>query len=216
LSSKPHEPDLKNIWQNQEMEKSVMSVEEVRLNARKYMRRNQRDLIASSVFAIVTAVWCGTFLMNARMNSLRLVAGLVVAVLVTSTVWRLLRVYRGSRGKWSSVIAGSEPAMTSCLEFYRGELERQRESARYPSAYLVIVFVVLVWLMRQALMQNRPDLYRMVLPYILILAMGMIVLMVLRKVQSRRVHNDLAALDDFEKEMVLGGRHDTSADEHEK
>ena len=216
MSSNPHEPDFKNIWQNQETEKAIMSVEEVRLNARKYMRRNQRDIIASSVFAVLTAVWCGTILMNARITPLRLVAGLVMAVMVTSTVWRLLQVYRRSRGKWSSVIAGPNAAMTSCLEFYRGELERQREYARYPSSYLVIVFVVLVWIMRLALMQRRPDLYRMVLPYILILAMGMIVLMALRKFQSRRVHDDLDALDVFEKETLSGGRHDTAVDEEQK
>ena len=216
MSSNPQGPDLKNIWRNQETEKAIMSVEEVRLNARKYMRRNRRDLIASSVFAVLTAVWCGTILMNARITPLRLVAGLIMAVMVTSTVWRLLRVYRRSRGKWASVISGPNAAMTSCLEFYRGELERQREYARYPSAHLVVVFVVAVWLMREALMQRRPDLYHMVLPYILIVALGMIVLMALRKLQSRRVHADLDALDVFEREMLTGGRHDTAVDEEQK
>jgi hypothetical protein len=83
VSSKSHEPDLKNIWQNQETEKAIMSVEEVRLNARKYLRRKQRDLLARSAFVMLAAVSCGIFLMNARITSLRFVAGLVTAMLLT-------------------------------------------------------------------------------------------------------------------------------------
>ena len=153
--------------------------------------------------------------MNGRITPLRSIAGLVMALLVTSMVLRLLRVYRRSRGKWAAVIAGPNAAMTSCLEFYRGELERQREYARYPTSYLVVVFVIIVWLMRMALMQSRTELYHMVLPFLLLVGAGMIVLMVLRKVQGRGAQVDLSALDVFEKEMLKGDRHDTAVDEEQ-
>jgi len=84
MSLQPHEPDLKKIWQNQETEEAIMSVEEVRLNARKYLRRKKRDLIARSAFVVLAAASIGIFLSNSRFTSLRFVAGIVMATLLIS------------------------------------------------------------------------------------------------------------------------------------
>ncbi len=165
-----------------------MSVEEVRLNARQFLRRKQRDLIARSAFVILAAVSFGIFLMNARITSLRFVAGLVMAVLLTSTVWSMIRAYRRSRGTGIGP-AGPNAAMTSCLEFYRSELERHREYARQPAWQLVTVLVIIAWMTRDALMRNSSDPFRVVLPYVLIAAAGMIVLVAVRKIQARRVQD---------------------------
>ena len=216
MSSKSHEPDLKKIWRNQETERTTMTVEEVRLNARKFLLRKQRDLIARSAFVILAAVSFGIFLINARFTSLRFLAGLITALLLTSTVWSLFRVYQRSRGTWSSVVAGPNAAMTSCLEFYRSELERNREYARQPAWQLVTVLVIIAWMMRDALVRNSADPFRVVLPYVLFAAAGMIVLVAVRKFQTRRLQDDIDALDVFEEQMLVGGSHDTTADEHEK
>jgi hypothetical protein len=205
MSSKSHEPDLKNIWRNQETERITMSVEQVRLNARKYLRRKQRDLISRSAFVILAAVSYGIFLMNARITSLRFVAGLAMVTLLTSTVWRLLRMEASPNG-----------AMTSCIEFYRSELERYREYARLPAWQLATILLIIAWMTRDTLMRNSTDPFRAVLPYVLVAAAGMIVLMVVRKVQARRVQDDIDALEVFENEMTVGGSHDTSVDECQK
>jgi hypothetical protein len=209
VSSKSHEPDLKNIWQNQEMEKAIMSVEEVRLNARKYLSRKQRDLLARSAFVTLAAVSCGIFLMNARITPLRFVAGVAMALLLTSTVWNLLRTYTRS---------GTAPnaVMTSCVEFYRSELERYREYARLPAWQLGTILLIIAWMTRDALMRNSTDPFRVVLPYVLFAAAGMIVLVAVRKIQARRIQDDIDALDVFEDEMLTGGGHDTAVDEHQK
>jgi len=214
VSSQPHEPDFKNIWQNQETEKAIMSVEEVRLNARRFLRRKQRDLVARTAFVILAAVFCGVFLMSARITSLRFVAGLVMAILLTSTVWSVYRAYRRSRG--SSVHPGPNAAMTSCLEFYRSELETQREYARQPAWLLMTVLLIIAWMTRDALMRNSTAPFRALLPYVLFAAAGMIVLVAVRKIQARRVQDDIDALDAFEGEMLSGGSHDTTVDEHKK
>ena len=216
MSSKSHEPDLKDIWQNQETERTTMTVEEVRLNARKFLLRKQRDLIARSAFVILAAVSFGIFLINARFTSLRFLAGLITALLLTSTVWSLFRVYQRSRGTWSSVIAGPNAAMTSCLEFYRSELERNREYARQPAWQLVSVLVIIAWMTRDALMRNSSDPFRVLLPYVLLAAAGMIVLVAVRKFQTRRLQDDIDALHVFENEMLTGGSHGTTVDEHQK
>jgi uncharacterized membrane protein len=193
-----------------------MSVEEVRLNALKFLHRKQRDLIARSAFVLLAAVSFGLFLMNARITSLRFLAGLITTMLLTSTVWSLFRAYRRSRGTWSSVLAGPNAAMTSCLEFYRSELESSREYTRQPAWQLVTVLVIIAWMTRNLLVRNSTDPFRVVLPYILFAAAGMIVLMAVRKHQARRVQDDIDALDAFEDEILAGGSHDTAVDEHQK
>ena len=193
-----------------------MSVEEVRLNARKFLRRKQRDLIARSAFVILAAVSFGIFLMNARITSLRFVAGLVMASLLTNTVWGLSRAYLRSRGNWYLVHAGPNAAMTSCIEFYRSELERNREYTRQPAWQLVTVLVIIAWMTRDALMRSSSDPFRVVLPYVLFAAAGMIVLVAVRKLQARRVQDYIDALDMFEDEILAGGSHDTTVDEHKK
>jgi hypothetical protein len=211
MSSRPHEPDLKNIWQNQETEKATMSIEEVRFKAGKYLRRKQLDMIARSAFVMLAAVSCGLFLMNARITSLRFVAGLVMAILLISTVWSLLKTYMQT-----GTGVSSNAAMTSCIEFYRSELERYREYARLPAWQLATILLIIAWMTRDSLMRSRSDPFRIVLPYVLIAAAGMIVLVAVRKIQSRRIQADIDALDVFEDEMLAGGRHGTAVDEHQK
>jgi len=216
MSPQPHEPDLKNIWQNQETEKVIMSVEDVRLNARKYLRRKKRDLIARSAFVVLAAASIGIFLMNARFTSVRFVAGMVMATLLTSTVWTLLRVYRSSESPWSSHRSAPNAAMTSCIEFYRSELERYLAYAGLPAWQLVTVLVIIGWMMRDALTRNSTDPFRLVLPYVLFAAAGLIMLVAVRKFQARRIQDDIDALKMFEDEIHAGGSHDTAADEREK
>jgi len=210
VSSQPHEPDFKNIWQSQETEKAMISVEDVRRNAQRFLRRKYLDLIARSAFVVLTAVFCGVFFINARFTSLRLLAGLVMAILLASTIWSLHRAYTRSRGYGFTIHAGPDAAMTSCLEFYRSELERQLEFARQPAWQIVTALLIIAWMTRDALMRNSTEPFRAVLPYVLFAAAGMIVLAAVRKVQSRRVQEDMDALDLFEEEILSGGSHDAT------
>jgi hypothetical protein len=193
---------VQNIWQKQETEKNTMSIDELRMNAKRLLRRKQRDLIARIAFVLLAAVACGMFLMNARLTSLRSIAVLVTSVLLASTVWRLFRTY-DSR---------ASVAMTPCLEFYRSELARMQEFGRVPAWQLVTVLVIIAWMARDAFRRNSEDPFRLVLPYVLIAAAGMVVLMAVRKYQARRVQNDMDALDLLEE----GGRDDHSIRDAEK
>jgi len=154
--------------------------------------------------------------MNNRLTSLRVLAGLVMTILLMSAAWSLLLAYRKSRGEGSAIPDAPMAAMTSCVEFYRNELERQREYARQPTWQLITVLLIIAWMTRDALMRNSTDPFRAVLPYVLFAAAGMIVLVAVRKHQARRVQDDIDALDAFEDEMLAGGSHDTAVDEHQK
>ena len=216
MSLQPHEPDLKKIWQNQETEEAIMSVEEVRLNARKYLRRKKRDLIARSAFVVLAAASIGIFLSNSRFTSLRFVAGIVMATLLISTVWNVLRVYRSAESPWSSNRSAPNAAMISCIEFYRSELERYLAYAGVPAWQLVTVLAIIGWMTRDALARNSTDPFRLMLPYVLFAAAGLIMLVAVRKFQARRIQDDIDALEVFEDKIHTGSHHDTAADEPEK
>jgi hypothetical protein len=203
---------IQNVWQKQETEKTAMSIVELRRNAKRLLRRKQRDLIARSAFVLLAAVACGLFLMNARLTSLRFTAVLVSGVLLANTVWRLLRAYQRSRESGTSVYAAASAAMTPCLEFYRSELERMQEFARVPAWQLVAVLLIIAWMTRDALRRNSADPFQVVLPYVLIAAGGLIVLMGVRKYQARRVQADMDALDLLEQ----GGSDGAAIDDNPK
>ncbi|HLQ77367.1 MAG TPA: hypothetical protein VK210_08430 [Terriglobia bacterium] len=198
MSLQPPEPDLRNIWQNQETEKTTMSIEDVRIKARRLMKRQQRDLIVRSAFAIIAVVFCGVVFMRARIATTGAIAGLVTAMLLASTARNLYLAFRRSRN--DALENSSNTALTSCLEFYRSELERQRQVARQPLWQLVAALLIVAWLVPRPLMRSNMDLLRAVLPVVLLAAAILIVLMALRKFQARRVQEDIDALDAFEEE----------------
>jgi len=56
------------------------------------------------------------------------------------------------------------------------------------------------WLTRDALLRTSPDLLRVALPFVLISAAGLTLLLAVRKFEARRVQAELDALDRFEEE----------------
>jgi hypothetical protein len=123
-----------------------------------------------------------------------------MAMLLTSTVRNLYFSYRRSKSTWPGVNVGPNTALTSCLEFYRSELERLQEIARQPAWHLGAALLIIAWLTRNALMRTGTDPLRIVLPFVLLAAAGLIVLLAVRKFEVRRVQEEIDALDRFEEE----------------
>ena len=94
-------------------------------------------------------------------------------------------------------------------------MQAYREYARLPAWQLATILLIIAWMTRDSLMRSGTDPFRIVLPYVLLAAAGMIVLVAVRKFQARRVQDDIEALDNFEDEMVEGGHHDAT-DEYQK
>ena len=192
MSSRVPETDLRNLWQNMETESATVSLEQMRLKAQRFMKKNRHDLIARSAFAVVAAAFCGIVIFSVRAASIAAVAGLVMAMLLADTVRRLYIYYRAGE-PWSS-----------CLEFYRSELERQRQVAIQPAWQLAAALLIIAWLSRRSVMRG-PDSLRIMLPVVLIAAAGLIVLMVIRKLGTRRIQTEIDALNKFEEENRSGG-----------
>jgi hypothetical protein len=198
MSSQLHDPDIRNVWQGQETEKITMSIEEARLKTQKFIRRNRIDLTARSVFEIIAAFFCGIVFLNSRVNSTRVIAGLVMAMLVTSTIRNLYFSLRKPGGL--SPEASSSTALTSCVEFYRIELERQRQIARQPLWQLVAALLIIAYLIQRPLLRPNMNLLHVMLPVVLLTAAGLIVLLAVRKFDARRIQDEIDALNMFENE----------------
>jgi len=205
MSPRGPETDLRSLWQNLEGEGSMVSVEQIRLKAREFLRKNRRDLIARFAFALIASVFCGFVMLNSRWTSVRVFAVLVMAMLLVSAGLQLYRSYR--RGA-TPLTGGTNEPWSSCLGFYRSELEKQQAFGGQPVWQMVAAVLVIAWLTPGALDRSSTDPLRIVLPAVLFAAVGLIVLMAVRKVQARRFEGDIEALNRFEKESHPGGADD--------
>jgi hypothetical protein len=110
---------MKELWQGQPTEGVRMSIEQVQASAGSFQRKIQWRNAREYVAAFVVVVFFGfqfvrTGDLGARMGFGLLIAGMCYMV------WQL-----HSRGSWRAV--PKDAALSSCIEFKRRELERQRD-----------------------------------------------------------------------------------------
>jgi Flp pilus assembly protein TadB len=110
---------MKELWQSQQTEGVRMSIDQIRISARKFQRkikwRNAREYIAALVVVILFA-----FQFSKTEDPLvRIGFGLTIAG-ICYIVWQI-----HSKGSWTPL--PKDVGMSSWLEFQRRELERQCE-----------------------------------------------------------------------------------------
>lgn len=197
MTMQPPGQDPSNIWRNQETGMTPLSIAEVRLKAQSFMDRTRRDLFVRSAFAVIAATFCGIVFWKSS-SAVGWISGIVMLMLLANTA-RSVHFHRWKSRQFSPDIS-SNAARTSCLEFYRNELERQREIARQPAWQLLTALLVIAWLARRNPMRSGMDVLHIVQPLVLIAAAAVIVLLVLRKLDARRIQEDIDALDLFEED----------------
>jgi len=115
----PPNDRLKSVWQNQPSEGIRVSVDEIRRWAGKFHEkicwRNAREYVAG----VVVVVFFGFEFCRASDAAVRVAYGLIIAGIVY-VIWHLHR--RGSARNLPADLG-----LASGLEFYRRELERQRD-----------------------------------------------------------------------------------------
>jgi hypothetical protein len=188
MSSDVPEPDLKELWQNLETERTIVSEEQLQLKAMGFLRKNRRDLIARLAFAILASTFGGFVVVTARLTTVRIAAAVVMTMVLINAIRNLYLSYRGKE-TW-----------TSCVEFYRSELQKQKAFAALPVWQMIAAFLIIAWLTPGALRRNSADPLGIVLPAVLFAAAGLIVLMAVRKFQARHLQADIEALNSFEAE----------------
>jgi hypothetical protein len=141
------EGTLQALWQSQPAKERAMSIQEVREQARRLerrvARRNRREYIA----AVVVAIVYGWAFWRAPSAAARVGAGLIIAA--TIFVCYRLRVHGSARSLQADV------GIVSSLNFYRVQLERQRDLLHGVWRWFLLPFVpgLLVLLIAYALAQ---------------------------------------------------------------
>src|SRR5262245_42861361 len=207
MSPRDPETDLRQLWQNFQTERTPVSAEQIHRSAQRFLRKNRRDLIARVAFVLISAAFCGMVFVNTRLASVRIVAGLVTAMLLVSAV---RRVYRAVKSATPASGPRSSTPWSACLEFYRSELEKQRALATVPAWQLLVAMLVIGWLARNILTRSIADPMEILMHVVLLAAAGLIVLMAIRKLQGRRIQADIDALNMFETENNAGGSDDSA------
>ena len=114
--------DLRNLWQCQNMEHTPMTLEQIREKARNYRRKMQwRNGVEYAAIAVTSVFFAWT------MFQIPLAGMRVGAALCILGGWYVA--YQLHRRAWPRM-APAALALATCTEFYRGELERQRDYLR--------------------------------------------------------------------------------------
>ena len=118
MSEAPNNQVLQ-IWQSQPVEGMKMSTEAIRLRAGKFERKISRWYLRETIAALVVIVAFSYFFAKTPQIPLRITWCLFIA----GTIWVLVQLVR--KGKPKTIPA--DMGRSNCLEFFRSELERQRD-----------------------------------------------------------------------------------------
>jgi hypothetical protein len=119
MENDPSANDPRKIWQDQPKETSTVTLKMIRMKVRDLRAKNRRQLWGS---------WAGPLAVGVSAIGLKMVHGLfpvLEVAFVFALVWSLAGVYFLNRGMRSEAMPG-DAALSTGLEFYRREVERQR------------------------------------------------------------------------------------------
>jgi Flp pilus assembly protein TadB len=133
MTDSRQEDPLQALWQSQSRGEPAISIEHVREGARRLerrvARRNRREYIA----AVVVVFGYGWILWLVPIATARIGAGLIIA----ATIFICYRLH--VHGSAASLQA--DVGLTSSLEFYRAQLERQRDLLHSVWRFFLLPFV---------------------------------------------------------------------------
>ncbi len=183
--------DLQNLWQDQKSEVVRMSVEEIRLRAGKFEKkiywRNAREYVAALIVVIYFAY---QFLKGPDTLS-GIGFGLTIAGMLF-IMWQLHR-------KGASRAIPAELGSAAGLDFYRRELERQRDlvrgAGRWYLAPLVPGLVVLIVALARLNPRHLPHYGWFLAGYSLVVAAGFVWIWRLNVRAAHRLQRCIQDLD---------------------
>jgi len=116
-------PDhLQRLWQDQPARGRVMSIDELRYRSRRLTRIVSRRSLREYVAGAMVVVACGYLAWTAPLPLVR--AGAVLSI--AGVIFIVYYLHRHGAARTMP----EEMALTTCLQFHRGELERQRDLLR--------------------------------------------------------------------------------------
>jgi len=142
---------VQKLWQDQPVEGVTMSVEVIRKRAAKFERKIRWRNVREYVAALIAAVPLGYFFVTARDVFARITFGLLIGGLA----WMVVQLHR----KGSVRSMPTEVSTLTSLQFYRAELERQREAVNTVWSWYLAPLIpgLLVYTVWSAIRSPRPS-----------------------------------------------------------
>lgn len=188
--------DPQRIWQSQPTEPFKMSAYSLRSKALERQSKARLEAHVSVVIGLICSVFFAWACTRAHAELARAGWGLL-------SLWGIYAAYYAYRWVWPQDVPEDAPIST-CLEFYRRELEKRRDHLRHrwwrsglPFAFLGMTMVVV-----GTGAQNAPPNPLMnALPFLLVLAIWVVAFLTIKKKLGREnIHKEIEELRAFERE----------------
>jgi hypothetical protein len=190
MTDPPVEDEIRTLWQNQSLELAKMSVEEIRRRAQRLQRKNRREVLLFCAFALLFVLFFGRSLASTHETLPRIGLALLIA-------WALYFPYQAHKRIWPRSSA-AEAASTTCLEFYRRELQRRRDYTLHVWQWFLgpLSFSLGVFLLPAVITAfNSPTRWLNLLPFGLLLALWAAVFFPRRRRELRKLQQEIDGLD---------------------
>jgi hypothetical protein len=187
MTNEPEPADVKNIWQNQSVEGTTMSLEEIKKKIGQLQKKIRQRNVLGGLALLFLVVVCARLLFKAG----NLIEGIGAALLVIGAGYvgyQLLLIRKKSAG----VIRENEPLASAM--FYRIELERQRDfhSGLWLWSRVVMVVPGAVVLLIGGAIEHPERIH----PIRLAASVAFLVLVVTRQLRlARKYQREIDALD---------------------
>lgn len=183
--------DPKRIWQNQPTESFTMSLAEIR---RKAQRLQTKARLATLARIVIGLVLCVAFA-RASIRMQDMVPRFGYGVL---SLWSLYGAWQSYKWIWPRKLA-ADAALGTSLDFYRGELERQRDYGRHiwRRAGLTFCFVGVALVILPGLIKalDTPRLLLNAVPFFALLITWFVLFFTMRKRNQQKLQREIDELN---------------------
>jgi len=188
--------DPKDVWQNQPTEAFKMSADQLRRKVKQRQSKTRFEALYSIVIGLTLGILFAWTLATAHELVLRLGFGIL-------SLWCLYFAYQAYRRIRTSRLA-PDATLSTTLESYRSELEKQRDFARHvwrrtglPFCFLGLALVIVPELIKAL---GAPRLALNILPVGVLLAIWFAIFIPQRKRRQQKLRQEIDELCAFESE----------------
>jgi hypothetical protein len=198
------ENDPRTIWQNQPTEPSIMTLEKIRQKTQELHAKTRRQMIGNSIMPLAVFAFYGYGIAKFSNPALRTIFACAIA-------WSLAGQYFLNRGMWSAMLPG-DAALSTGLESYRREVERQRslfgrfmlwQFGPLMFAIATLILLILTLGIRNREMPLNGAILRGALlkmsPFLTLMAIWIVSFFVIRMRAQRQLQREIDELNEIER-----------------
>jgi hypothetical protein len=170
------------VWQNQTVEHATPSEPEIRSKVQRLQMKVRRSRILALAIGIVLLIACAISVVNLHYTISRLIAAMMIFP-VSVSIYRTVKSISSPQGI-------EDEATSPCLEFHRNHV-REHHRAVIVKWQLLVPMMLFLWF-GVTFIGRSFLILRVLFPSLLVL------ILLLRQWEIRKLRRHLAALDDFE------------------